>query len=96
MRWRCWLLVLGILAIQACSPLNQEKSVESWNLTPFTAIPAEWGNLVAVHQYPGSKDVGWYELWFSDPESGRVTYVPLYRPEWAYREDRVRIIERTP
>jgi hypothetical protein len=86
--------LVGGLLILSCAPLQEEEMVT--DLIPFDNLPAEWGHLVAVNEYPGSEErVGWYEFWFSNPETGRVTYVPMYRPEWGYLPDKVRVIERS-
>ena len=97
MRWRCFGLLTGVLLILSfsgsCSSLEEEPIDR--NLVPLLDIPAEWGQLVAVTQYPQMKDgVGWYELWFSNPAAGTITHVPLFRSEWGYDPEKVRVVRR--
>ncbi len=81
------LLALLLLANVSCSPLADQKD----GLVDFTDIPAEWGHLVYINKY---KDTGYYEMWFSNPEAGSLTHVPLYRPTWQIKLERVQTFER--
>ncbi len=87
MRWFMPLLMLLLVAVISCAPLVEEKE----GLVDFTDIPADWGHLVAVTEY---QDSGYYELWFSNPETGSLTHVPLYRVTWQIKLDRVRTLPR--
>jgi len=52
---------------------------------------------VAVTPHTSSTGVStWYELWFSEPTSGRVTLVPVYRPELSYDPALVDVVHRVP
>jgi hypothetical protein len=82
-----FLALLLLMTAVSCAPLEAEKE----GLVDFTDIPAEWGHLVTVTKY---KDSDYYELWFSNPETGAVTHVPLYRPTWQIKLERVQTIER--
>ena len=87
MRCLLSLLALLLLATLSCAPLRDEKD----GLVDFTDVPADWGHLVAVTKY---KDSGYYELWFSNPETGSLTHVPLYRPTWQIKLERVQTFPR--
>ena len=82
MRWLLPLLALLLITVLSCAPLDGEKE----GLVDFTDVPDDWGHLVAVTKY---KNTGYYELWFSNPETGSVTHVPLYRMTWQIKLDRV-------
>jgi len=94
MRW-CFLLFMGgILLISACSKL-EEKGVPE-NLVPLTAIPAEYGELVTVTLIPeNTGPPRWYEMWFENEDTGQVTYIPVYRHNWKYVPEMVRVFERS-
>ena len=81
------LFALLLLPALACDPLEEPKE----GLVPFADIPADWGQLVAVTMY---KDTGYYELWFSNPDTGSLTHVPLDRATWQVKLDRIRTIRR--
>lgn len=87
MRWLLPLLTLLLMATVSCSPLADEKD----GLVDLTDIPAAWGHLVSINAY---KDTGYYEMWFSNPETGSMTHVPLYRPTWQIKLERVQTFER--
>lgn len=100
--YRLIALILFLLPIAGCQPLPvaEEKDPQDTaelGYLPLDSLPAEWGRLVAVTPHfsrSGSSD--WYELWFSDTVSGRVTLVPVYRPDLTYPPDVVRVIDRVP
>ena len=81
------LLALLLFPVLSCSPLADDKD----GLADFTEIPEDWGQLVAVTKY---EDTGYYELWFSNPDTGTLTHVPLYRATWQIKPDRVRTLPR--
>ncbi|MBU0740849.1 hypothetical protein KKA85_04235 [bacterium] len=87
MRWSLPLLALLVVTALSCAPLEGDKA----GLVDFTDVPADWGHLVAVTEY---KETGYYELWFSNPETGSMTHVPLYRTTWQIKLDRVRTFPR--
>lgn len=94
-------LALSLFLIGACQPLPREEEtpVDTAELgyLPLDSLPAEWGQLVAVTpHFNRSGPSDWYELWFSEPVSGRVTLVSVYRPNLTYALDVVRVIERVP
>jgi hypothetical protein len=96
MRWS-WLLLAGLCCglvfLASCSRLHQP--IAPANLVSLEAIPAEWGELVAVLHAPTSKgDTRWDELWFENEETGIITFVPVYRWGWGYDPDKVRTIGR--
>ena len=92
---KCLLLCLcvGLLTIGSCSRLPVDKPLE--NLVDLTELPAAYGHLVAITQFgdPALRP-GWYELWFSNPESGQITLVPMWRPGRQYDPSRISVIER--
>ena len=96
----CYLLVLvPLLWIGACQPLEEgeEATAVAAGLIPLDSIPAEWGQLVAVIQRVVPEgQLLWNDLWFSDPVSGRITFVPVYRPDLTYKPASVYVIERVP
>jgi len=81
------LLILFLLACTSCAPQYEESD----GLVDFTDIPAEWGQLVTVTKY---KESGYYELWFSNTETGSITHVPLNRQTWKIKLEKVRTIPR--
>ena len=93
-------LVLPLLLISGCEPLNEEpQQFEPTELgyTSLDSLPAEYGQLVAVTPHFGrSGPSDWYELWFSEPASGRITLVPVWRPGLSYLTSAVTVIERAP
>ena len=100
MRLHYLLALVPLLWIGACQPLEQEgmePSAVDPGLIPLDSLPAEWGNLVAViPRVARDGPTDWYELWFSEPTSGRITLVPVYRPELRYPSSSVYVIERAP
>lgn len=94
MRW-CYVILLGgILCCVSCSPLEQQPQLPE-SLVDLQELPAEYGQLVAVVPMPNSdNNARWYELWFSDPDTGRIAFVPMYRPRWQYDPENIRVIER--
>ena len=92
---KCLLLCLciGLLAVGSCSRLSGDERLE--NLVDLTELPAAYGHLVAITQY-GNPVLrpGWYEMWFSNPESGQITLVPMWRPTRQYDPSRIFVIER--
>jgi hypothetical protein len=93
-------LVLPLLLIGGCEPLpEKEQQVQPDNLgfVPLDSLPAEYGQLVAVTPHFGrSGPSDWYELWFSEPVSGRVTLVQVWRPGMSYPASAVVVIDRAP
>ena len=93
-------LVLPLLLINGCEPLQQEpQQLEPTELgyTPLDSLPADYGQLVAVTPHFGrSGPSDWYELWFSEPASGRITLVQVWRPGLSYLKSAVIVIERAP
>ena len=87
MRVSAFALAILLLAGLSCAPLKSEHE----GLVDFTDIPAEWGQLVTVTKYDNTD---YYELWFSNSETGSITHVPLYRPTWQIKPDRVRTMPR--
>ena len=100
MRLHYLLALVPLLSIGACQPLEKESSEPSVvdpSLIPLDSLPAEWGKLVAViPRVARDGPTDWYELWFSEPTSGRITLVPVYRPELRYPPSSVYVVERTP
>ena len=94
------LVVLPVLWIAGCQPLEErleEQAPIDYGLVPFDSLPMEWGRLVAVTPHPQKSGAAtWYEMWFSDPTSGRITLVPVYRPELSYSPSLVTVIGRAP
>ena len=94
------LALVPLLWIGACQPLEKETkepSAVASGLIPLDSLPAEWGNLVAVIPRVGRDGpTDWYELWFSEPTSGRITLVPVHRPELRYPSSSVYVVERAP
>jgi hypothetical protein len=89
-------LVLPLLLISGCEPLNEEpQQFEPTELgyTSLDSLPAEYGQLVAVTRAFSPE---WYELWLSEPASGRITLVPVWRPGLSYQKSFVTVIERAP
>ncbi len=82
------LLILVLLACTSCTPQYEESD----GLVDFTDIPAEWGQLVSVTKY---KDSRYYELWFSNAETGSITHVPLARDSWKIKLEKVRTVPRS-
>jgi hypothetical protein len=88
------------LLINACDPLPEDQ--QQWEptelgFTPLDSLPADYGQLVAVTPHFGrSGPTSWYELWFSEPASGRITLVPVWRPGLSYPKSAVTVIERAP
>jgi hypothetical protein len=88
-------LGIGIGLMAGCSRIDKEPSLEG--MVPFDNLPAEYGTLVAITPYSGwERETTWYEFWFSDPVSGKITHVPMHRRSWSYRPEMVRTIERLP
>ena len=87
MRLPAMLLLIPLLAVVSCAP----RQVEPTGLVDFDEIPAVWGHLVSVTKHDGSD---YYELWFDNAGTGSVTHVPLYRPTWQIKIDRVRTMPR--
>ena len=89
----CLLVFMTFLG--ACTSLERMSQANLDALVPLDQLPAEYGQLVAVTQFgdPAIRP-GWYELWFSDPESGKITQVPFWRETWSYAADRIRVVER--
>jgi hypothetical protein len=81
-------LLILLLVCASCAPLDDKSD----GLVDFTEIPAEWGHLVAVTKHQES---GYYELWFSNPETGSLTHAPLQRQTWGIKIDRVRTMPRS-
>ena len=99
MRLYYLLVLVPLLWIGACQPLEEaeEASAVAAGLIPLDSIPAEWGQLVAVIPRVGPQvPLPWHELWFSEPDSGRITLVPVYRPDLTYRPASVYVVERVP
>ena len=93
------LVLVPLLWIGACQPLEEadEASAVAAGLIPLDSIPAEWGHLVAVIQRVVPEgQLLWNDLWFSDPVSGRITFVPVYRPDLTYKPASVYVVERVP
>jgi hypothetical protein len=91
-------LVFPVLLIGGCEPLPEvAEPVEPPGLVSLDSLPAEYGELVAVtpHTSPWGPS-NWYELWFSDAVSGRVTLVAVWRPGLRYAPSAVKVVERTP
>ncbi len=88
--WPVLLLSCGVLLLLSCSPM--QESLEG--LVAFDQVPAEYGQLISVTQHHSKPH--WYELWFSNPETGVITYVPVYRTSWQYNPDHVKIVDRLP
>ena len=93
-------LILPLLLINGCEPLPEEpQQLEPAELqyTALDSLPAEYGQLVAVTPHLGSSGPSdWYELWFSEPASGKITLVPVWRPGLSYPKSGVTVIERAP
>ncbi len=91
------LLLTGLLA-WSCTPLAEEEPPGGpENLVALTELPAEYGELIAVTRIPNPRNrMEWYELWFSHPETGRITHVPVWRQTWSYAPDWITVIDRTP
>lgn len=90
MRLWCPFLLLGLFLVVSCQPLSEPPNLEG--LVELKEIPAEYGQLVAVTAGPLPER--WYGLWFSNAESGRVTYMSVSRDTWQYRPDSVKVLER--
>jgi len=86
------ILVVAVFA-GSCSRLPAVTAMS--DLTAFTAAPVEWGALVAVTFAPQRDgELHWRELWFSNAETGAVTYVPVTVPDWKYLPTMVRTLPR--
>jgi hypothetical protein len=98
MRLKHTLVLLPLVATGGCQPLPEEEPMpDPPGLVAMDTIPAEWGQLVAVVPIVGPEGIlPWQQLWFSEPTTGRVTLVRLYRPELAYIPDAVVVMERQP
>ena len=92
---KCLLLCscIGLLMIGSCSRLPGDELPV--NLVDLTELPAAYGHLVAITQYGDpANQPGWYEMWFSNPESGQITHVPMWRPTKQYDPSKILVIER--
>ena len=92
---KCLLLCscIGLLMIGSCSRLTGDK--QPVTLVDLTELPAAYGHLVAITHYGDpAMQPGWYEMWFSNPESGQITHVPMWRPTLQYDPSKIYVIER--
>lgn len=87
MRRAALFATLALLTLASCAPLETEPT----GLVDFEDVPAEWGRLVSVTKHDRTE---YYELWFDNAETGSITHVPLYRPTWQIKIDRVRTLPR--